>query len=187
MNVRPARRDGTDLEATFSRMELGHPAPRNRQYPTFSNAPAYTDSTYSYLSPTGRSELPGHDFQAQWAPRYDHPGYMYPRQGMDAYLGSGAPYYPDHSRYGVIRGPLDMYRPVGFGQDRGSHTQWQHQNSAYSPRRRVGPRFGGRDHVTGHHNVVDVERIRRGLDVRTTVSFNTRGPSSSTPLPLTHS
>ena len=35
------------------------------------------------------------------------------------------------------------------------------------------PRPGARhhnDYSSGHHNVVDVERIRQGLDVRTTVS-----------------
>jgi hypothetical protein len=40
--------------------------------------------------------------------------------------------------------------------------------------RRGPPCFGGRhthDFASGHHNVVDVERIRRGLDVRTTVGL----------------
>ncbi|KAI9697902.1 MAG: hypothetical protein M1836_004254 [Candelina mexicana] len=162
-------RDAPDFEVAFSHMSLGHQDPRNRQYPPFSNVPAYSDSTYTYLSPTGRSEIPRHEVQTQWAPRYNHPGYTYPRQGMDAYSGLGSPYYHDYSRYGVVRGPLEVYRPVGFGQDREHHAQWQYQGSPYSPRRRIGPRFGGRDHVTGHHNVVDVERIRRGLDVRTTI------------------
>ncbi|KAI9718973.1 MAG: hypothetical protein M1812_003858 [Candelaria pacifica] len=169
MSVRSARHDGPDFEVAFSQMGLGHQDPHHRQYPAFSDVSPYTDSSYSYLSPTGRSEILRHDFQAQWAPRYDHPGYTYPRQSMNAYPGPGAPYYPSYSRYGAVRGPLDMYRPVGIGQDRGPYTQGQHQSSPYSPRRRVGPRIGGRDHVTGHHNVVDVERIRRGLDVRTTI------------------
>ena len=39
---------------------------------------------------------------------------------------------------------------------------------------RNSPRITGRrdnDYLSGHHNVVDVERIRQGLDVRTTVSY----------------
>lgn len=64
------------------------------------------------------------------------------------------------------------YGPGAIGQERGTVPSPQVRSGPYPQQQRGPLRVVGRqnnDYTSGHHNVVDVERIRRGLDVRTTV------------------
>ena len=64
------------------------------------------------------------------------------------------------------------YGPGAIGQEREMAPPPQVRSGPYPQQHRGSSRMVGRqnsDYTSGHHNVVDVERIRRGLDVRTTV------------------
>ena len=64
------------------------------------------------------------------------------------------------------------FNPGAIGQERGAPT-YLHQRQAYYPQQNRGQsKIGGRqshDYASGHHNIVDIDRIRQGIDVRTTV------------------
>ena len=63
--------------------------------------------------------------------------------------------------------------PGAIGQERGALTLSSHCQGAQGQRHSGQPKLSGRqyhDNPSGHHNVVDVGRIRDGIDVRTTVS-----------------
>ena len=87
----------------------------------------------------------------------------------------GSPYdHPFHSipRYGI---PAPPWMPFGSNVITGDRAMTPHTRSCgpflvtgyrTSPR---GTSRRDRDYLSGHHNVVDVARIRQGLDVRTTV------------------
>ena len=62
--------------------------------------------------------------------------------------------------------------PGAIGQERGTPTLL-HQRQGYYPQHgRAQSKIGGRqshEYTSGHHNIVDIDRIRQGIDVRTTV------------------
>lgn len=60
------------------------------------------------------------------------------------------------------------YSPGAIGQERGTPLPSNVRHSIYIPQRGHA-KVSGRDYASGHHNVVDVDRIRQGIDVRTTV------------------
>ena len=85
-----------------------------------------------------------------------------------------SPAYSPYSNYGFQSPAWAGYYPGAIGQERGvpvppqaraSHSLQQHRHSA-KPLARQGHEYG-----SAHHNVVDVERIRQGTDVRTTVKI----------------
>lgn len=65
-----------------------------------------------------------------------------------------------------------VFNPGAIGQERGASTLL-HQRQGYYPQQNRGQtKIGGRpahDYASGHHNIVDIDRIRQGIDVRTTV------------------
>lgn len=91
-----------------------------------------------------------------------------------------SPTYTSGSSYGVAASIWSSNSPGAVGQERGtvpspSHSSfYQHQlgNSAFQAEQQRslyrGPRRHN-EHSVGTHNVVDVNRIRLGIDVRTTV------------------
>ena len=95
----------------------------------------------------------------------------------DSRQGShGASYYNDYPGYGVPLPPWLAYGPGAIGQERGLAPSPHSRTGHYSQQHRGPARVVGRqnnEYTSGHHNVVDVERIRRGLDVRTTVIYPT--------------
>ncbi|KAI9761197.1 MAG: hypothetical protein M1840_001997 [Geoglossum simile] len=126
------------------------------------------------LSPTGRSQLPP-DEPSNWGSIPGLPGTVLPRRRgrTEAYppsYGSGR-YWEDYrNNQGIV--PLGVHGVIG--QERGL----LRQSSDYLPGRYSGQNRGthnrvvarhDQDYTAGHHNVVDIERIRRGLDVRTTI------------------
>lgn len=83
-----------------------------------------------------------------------------------------SPAYSPYSTYGFQSPAWAAYYPGTIGQERGvpvppqaraSHSLQQHRHSGKSVTRQ------GHEYGSAHHNVVDVERIRQGTDVRTTV------------------
>lgn len=83
-----------------------------------------------------------------------------------------SPAYSPYSAYGFQSPAWAAYYPGTIGQERGvpglpqartSHLLQSHRQTG-KPAARQGHEYG-----SAHHNVVDVERIRQGTDVRTTV------------------
>lgn len=173
----PLQRHSSGLGGAFAHMSLGT---RPGSYESISHDLSGIP-VYARPSPTGRSIITREDSLGYWAsPQVGFTGHTYPRRDLKPLP---IMYSPHHQEETMV--PLrawDVFGPGAIGQERGQTYQPQLRNGAYSPQRRGPPRFGGRhthDFASGHHNVVDVERIRRGLDVRTTVSL----PSSSVMLP----
>ncbi|KAI9826798.1 MAG: hypothetical protein M1832_005736 [Thelocarpon impressellum] len=160
---------GSDLRGAFDRLSLGPVrASRDDLYGQFAKGPGY-----SRLSPTGRSAIPPDEPASKWTAGYDLPGPITPRRrdraGIIPAPYAGGRYY-DGGYYPPTLGAWDAHGAIG--QERGQLRQPGFHNGRYSPSRRSTMRVGGRhdhDYTSGHHNVVDVERIRRGLDVRTTI------------------
>ena len=83
-----------------------------------------------------------------------------------------SPYFSPYPEYGLQSPPLwSPYPPGAIGQERGTPMVSPYRSGYYPYSQRFPSKFMGRqsDYPSGHHNVVDVERIRQGLDVRTTV------------------
>lgn len=100
----------------------------------------------------------------QWSPTYT--------QFLD--YGPQSPIWPAYSPSAYSSGSYSssLYSPGAIGQERGAPLLSQHRPGYYPQQQRGIGKLGGRpthDYASGHHNVVDVERIRQGTDVRTTV------------------
>lgn len=72
-----------------------------------------------------------------------------------------------------VRSPLwSPYTPGAIGQERGTPQIPNARHGSYHPQQGGHAKPGGRsfhEFGSGHHNVVDVDRISQGTDVRTTV------------------
>lgn len=83
----------------------------------------------------------------------------------------GLPLY-GYPQFGMPLGPLPAYNLGAVGQQRLMQPV-PHPRIGPVPHHQRGPlKTSSRqnlDHPSGHHNVVDVERIRQGVDVRTTI------------------
>jgi hypothetical protein len=143
--------------------------PSTLRYPL--SSPVYD----SILSPTGRSFVPTQflisppfsglqmPFNAQFSPA---------GTTVIGYTPPGVHFSPSH--FGTDPGFLP---PMGSWCDLGSPGRAQpcevpNSNSRFSGRRHGSARSGNRSYansLSGQHNVVDTDRIRAGLDVRTTV------------------
>ena len=78
-----------------------------------------------------------------------------------------------YNGYGTSSSLWSPYSPGTIGQERGSGA-FLSQRRTFQQHPRAHVRYGGRhqhDFPAIHHNVVDVDRIQAGLDVRTTVGF----------------
>ena len=88
----------------------------------------------------------------------------------------GASWSPSFHNYGAQSPMWSPYSPGAIGQERGSPTMISHHPfEPLHPQSRTLSRVSSRqqvDFVNANHNVVEVDRIRAGLDVRTTVSFH---------------
>ncbi|KAL8889138.1 MAG: hypothetical protein Q9215_003527 [Flavoplaca cf. flavocitrina] len=84
-------------------------------------------------------------------------------QSVQCYHGTQSPTWSNFN--------ATLSNPGAIGQERHTPISPFHCSNPH-PRNLM--RHGGRhlpDHSSGHHNVVDINRIRKGADVRTTVSF----------------
>ena len=82
-----------------------------------------------------------------------------------------SPFFSPYPEYGM-QSPLHTpFTPGAIGQERTTPVPSVYR-SAYSPHnQRLYYKFPGRhsDYPSSHHNIVDVQRISQGLDVRTTI------------------
>ena len=168
----PLQRHSSGLGGAFAHMSLG------TRLGSYENIPQDLPgvSVYTRPSPTGRSIISRDESLGYWAtPQVGFTGQSYPRRDLKPLP---IMYSARHQEEAMVPlGAWDVFGPGAIGQERGQTHQPQFRIGAYSPQRRGAPRFGGRhthDFASGHHNVVDVERIRRGLDVRTTVGLDPR-------------
>ena len=158
----------TSLESDLASMSLFD---RLDTYgPETSSSSSYSQHPYS--TPASRSITYSKDFTLQQTPS-SH------RSFNQGFLGVSS----DQSRFRNpncsnflnpgLQSPIwSAFNPGAIGQERGTPTHL-HQRQGLGPQQNRGqPRIGGRqthDYASGHHNIVDIDRIRRGIDVRTTV------------------
>ena len=157
-----------ELRNVMGRLSIG---PRRTTREALCDHSVHSPS-YSRLSPTGRSAVPQNEPISKWGQNHELPGPLTPRrrERPDSFPPShNETRYFDDCYYPPSLGAWDVHGAIG--QERGLLRQPNYHAGRFSPNRRSNMRTGGRhdhDYTSGHHNVVDVERIRRGLDVRTT-------------------
>ena len=81
------------------------------------------------------------------------------------------PYFQPYPVFGIPSPPWAAYGHGTIGQERDS-TPFLPSRVGHPYQNRGSVKQGGRQHhdyASGHHNVVDIDRIRQGTDVRTTV------------------
>ena len=96
-------------------------------------------------------------------------GYSAP---VSLYSPSWSPASNPYTGYGYPSPLWSPYSPGAIGQERGSPALPHDRQPNYQQHPKSHGRLGVRqypDFASGHHNVVDIDRIRRGEDVRTTV------------------
>lgn len=131
-------------------------------------------SPFSYLglSPSLSSSPPSSDHDDYYMVSPIGPytqGYSDTEPLRGRYSGSPFDEYPG---YGTHMTPWASVAPGMAGQARDLGPPNQARNGPLLQQQQVLSRPGARQHndyASGHHNVVDIERIRQGLDVRTTV------------------
>lgn len=139
-----------NLDATGSILPNSYPG----LSPSLSSSPPSSDhDEYYMVSPIGPYSSSYSDTEPQRA-RY-----------------SSSPFneYPGH---GIHMTPWASIAPGMVGQARDLSSSHRARNGPLLQQQQVLSRPSARQHndyASGHHNVVDVERIRQGLDVRTTV------------------
>lgn len=133
-------------------------------------------SPFSYLGLSPNLSLsslgPDHDEHYMISPIGSYsPGYSDTEFQRARYSTSPFSEYPG---YGNHTTPWESIAPRVVGQARVVSPPYRARNGSLLQQQQVTSRPGARQHndyASGHHNVVDVERIRKGLDVRTTVRF----------------
>ncbi|KZF21263.1 hypothetical protein L228DRAFT_269651 [Xylona heveae TC161] len=157
-----AGRQASDLRDAMEQMTISRRDPGEDCNPEYGRP-----APYAHLSPTGRSTLSREDYMGPPFARYG-PGFGNARRGPSLYPGPFGPQLHDefHRNEQPMHG-WDLYGPGAIGQERGQFRQPYYGPNPSTPRRNL-HRNSGR-HDMGHHNIVDIERIRHGLDVRTTI------------------
>lgn len=160
-----------DLSSSMADLSVGTPKGAAVQHLSHGYA--------AVLSPTGRSLIPT-PYQMQ--PTYSTTPMHY-RGPFSPVMNYNSPGPHLNSPYTNVYGILGPYSPTqptywngltGTGRD--AHQVLPMDISQFTGangRRQTAARFGGRssyNNPAGHHNVVDVQRIQEGSDVRTTVS-----------------
>ncbi len=158
----------TSLESDFASMS---PYDRLDTYgPETSNPSSHLQHPYS--TSASRTLAYRKDFNEQNAPS-SHDSY---KQGYMGRSSNHSPFWsPSYSTFlnPGLQSPIwTAFNPGAIGQERGTPTLL-HQRQGYHPQQnRAQGKIGGRqshEYASGHHNIVDVDRIRQGIDVRTTV------------------
>ena len=156
----------TSLESSFASMS---PFDRLDTYgPETSSSSSYSQHPYS--TPVSGSFAYRKDFSEQHTPSSHH-SYS---QGYVGGSSDQSPFWsPNYSTLlnSGLQSPIwSTFNTIG--QEQGTPTLL-HQRQGYYPQQYRGQnKTGGRqshDYASGHHNIVDIDRICRGMDVRTTV------------------
>ena len=124
------------------------------------------------LTPAIRPLAYRKEFNEQHTPSSQH---NYSQGYMDG-ASNQSPYWsPNYSTFlnSGLQSPIwTAFNPGAIGQERGTPA-FVHQRQGYYPQPSRGQsKLGGRqshEYASGHHNIVDIDRIRQGIDVRTTV------------------
>lgn len=145
---------------------------KNMDYPEVSALSSVYSITYSGLPQSGRAPnsltYRRQDLGGQHAPSplntfyQDSPSRGTLQSPIWSPMGNGS---IDFSLQSPLYSP---YSPGAIGQERGTPLSSNPRPGYYNPQR-ANAKASGRDYASGHHNVVDVDRIRQGIDVRTTV------------------
>lgn len=158
----------TSLESNLASMS---PFDRLDTYgPETSSSSSYSQHPYS--TPASRSLAYRKDFSEPHTPSSHH-------SYNQAYVGGSSdqsPFWsPNYSAFlnSGLQSPIwSAFNPGTIGQEYGTPTLL-HQRQGYYPQQNRGQsKIGARqphDYASGHHNIVDIDRISRGNDVRTTV------------------
>ena len=101
--------------------------------------------------------------------------HSYSQGYMDGTPNQSPFWSPSHNTFlnSGLQSPIwASFNPGTIGQERGTPTL-VHQRQGYNAQPgRAQSKIGGRqshEYASGHHNIVDIDRIRQGIDVRTTV------------------
>lgn len=129
-------------------------------------------SQYPHSTPASRPLAYRKDINEQHTP-FAHHSYG---QGYVGGSSDQSPFWsPTYSNFfnSGAQSPIwSPFNPGAVGQERGTPT-FPHHRQGYHPQQNRGQsKIGGRqphDYASGHHNIVEIDRIRRGIDVRTTV------------------
>ena len=129
-------------------------------------------SQHPYSAPASRPLTYRKEFNEQHTPSSHH-NYS---QGYVGGASDQSPFWsPNYSTFmnSGLQSPIwSPFNPGAIGQERGAPTLLQQRQGYYPQQNRGQSKIGGRqshDYASGHHNIVDIERIRQGIDVRTTV------------------
>lgn len=160
----------TGLETKIEHVTLSGESHHDSQPSEFFNAPA--TSSFIYPISTDRSlGCHGQYFtESSLSPPEDYMTAFTPRSSE-----TSSPWSSTNSPYSecTLSSPNWMhYAPGTIGQERGVQAFSQPRSGPSLHQQRSMGKLSGRqnhENSSGHHNVVDVERIRLGIDVRTTV------------------
>ncbi|KAI9844093.1 MAG: hypothetical protein M1837_005807 [Sclerophora amabilis] len=123
-------------------------------------------------SPSGYVHASENGIPRDWSSGYDYPSpissHFSDKQSFSFRPFDGGKPNADYKTW-QVSGPWDVHGTIG--QERAQPRNARHVNMRSSPRRGHGRTSGRQEHDSGpnSHNIVDVGRIRRGLDVRTTI------------------
>ncbi|KAL8829706.1 MAG: hypothetical protein Q9191_001859 [Dirinaria sp. TL-2023a] len=164
--------DGTGLEHAMGNMNLGVGQATYGQA-TYGHNYVASPLVSPYFTPPAANRSFGYhrELNSQQVPsplvlqktNFNEPG--------SAESSPWSPFFSPYGDYGLQSPLWTPYTPGTIGQERGTPVM-----SPYPPiypyQQRTPVRFVGRspnEYPSSHHNFVDVERIRQGLDVRTTI------------------
>lgn len=138
--------------------------------PETSSSSSY--SPHPYSTPGSRPLACRKDFNEQHTPSSHH---IYSQSYVGG-ISDQSPFW--NSNYSTflhsgLQSPIwSAFTPGAIGQERGTSTVLRQRQEYYPQQNRGQSKIGGRqshDYASGHHNIVDIDRIRKGIDVRTTV------------------
>ena len=161
--------DSEKLKAIFvSPYDLPNPTSRSLSYRrdiAGQQLPSALDNS-RFSGFTARNAASSSHWSPMYSPYVDYTLQSPPWVGYSPGVYSSGSYSPSLFMSGG-------YNPGAVGQERGTPQIPQHRSPYHHQQQKGIAKLGGRqslDYTSGHHNVVDVDRIRQGTDVRTTVS-----------------
>ena len=157
-------------QETNLEVDLASMSPFDTYGPETSSSSSRSQHPYSTFA--GRPLAYRKDFNEQHTPSSQNSysqGYM---NGSSNQSPFWSPSYSAFLNSGLQSPIWAAFNPGAIGQERGTPTVLHQRQEYYPQQNRVQNKTGGRqshDHASGHHNIVDIDRIRQGIDVRTTV------------------
>ena len=158
--------DDSALDKAFNGMNIGDYHEPNESFVSQGSSPYVSNHPVQSVGNHNRAN--NSHVASPWAANAPSYGSAMPLSGP-AWNPSPNPY----NGYSVPSTLWSQYNPGTIGQERGSAMLAPQRHPIPRPHPKPHARFGSRqqhDFSGLHHNVVDVDRIQAGLDVRTTVS-----------------